>query len=45
MDLYLLGPKPFMRAVYASGLALGVPPGQLHYEFFGPAEALTAPAA
>jgi nitric oxide dioxygenase len=42
VDLYLLGPTPFMRSVYASGLALGIPPAQLHYEFFGPAQELLA---
>jgi nitric oxide dioxygenase len=42
VDLYLLGPKPFMKAVYANGLALGVPKQQLRYEFFGPLEALEA---
>ncbi len=40
VDLYFLGPKAFMRAVYANGLALGVPREQLRYEFFGPLEAL-----
>ncbi|UXH78389.1 NO-inducible flavohemoprotein [Roseateles amylovorans] len=40
VDLYLLGPKPFMQAIYAHGLALGVPVAQLRYEFFGPTEAL-----
>lgn len=40
VDLYLLGPKPFMRAVYRSGRALGIPEQQLRYEFFGPAEEL-----
>ncbi|OEZ31859.1 NO-inducible flavohemoprotein [Variovorax boronicumulans] len=42
VDLYFLGPKPFMQAVYANGLALGVPKQQLRYEFFGPLEALEA---
>ena len=42
VDLYFLGPKPFMKAVYASGLALGVPRQQLRCEFFGPLEALEA---
>lgn len=40
VDLYLLGPKPFMQAVYRAGRALGVPTAQLRYEFFGPAEEL-----
>jgi nitric oxide dioxygenase len=42
VDLYFLGPKPFMQSVYANGLALGVPKQQLRYEFFGPLEALEA---
>jgi nitric oxide dioxygenase len=42
VDLYFLGPKPFMRSVYASGRALGVPESQLRYEFFGPLESLDA---
>ncbi|WP_067064678.1 NO-inducible flavohemoprotein [Roseateles chitosanitabidus] len=40
VDLYCLGPKPFMRAVLRSGRALGIPGDQLRYEFFGPAEDL-----
>ncbi|MDH0868331.1 NO-inducible flavohemoprotein [Mitsuaria sp. GD03876] len=40
VDLYLLGPKPFMQAVYRAGRSLGVPAAQLRYEFFGPAEEL-----
>ncbi|MDR7332160.1 NO-inducible flavohemoprotein [Roseateles asaccharophilus] len=42
VDLYLLGPRLFMQAVYAHGVALGVPAAQLRYEFFGPTEALLA---
>ena len=42
VDLYFLGPKPFMQSVYASGVALGVPQPQLRWEFFGPLEALKA---
>ena len=42
VDLYFLGPKPFMQSVYASGRALGVPEQQLRWEFFGPLEALEA---
>ena len=42
VDLYLLGPKPFMQAIYSHGLALGVPAAQLRYEFFGPSEELQA---
>jgi nitric oxide dioxygenase len=42
VDLYFLGPKPFMQAVYRNGLALGVAPERLRYEFFGPLEELKA---
>lgn len=41
-DLYFIGPKPFMQAVFAHALRLGVPRARLHYEFFGPAEPLAA---
>ena len=40
VDAYLLGPKPFMRFVKHTLKAIGVPAGQIRYEFFGPAEAL-----
>ena len=39
-DVYFLGPRGFMRSVKQSLKALGVPDAQVHYEFFGPAEAL-----
>ncbi|MEK8029211.1 NO-inducible flavohemoprotein [Ideonella sp. DXS29W] len=42
VDLYFLGPKPFMQQVYTSGLALGITPDRLRYEFFGPLEPLQA---
>jgi nitric oxide dioxygenase len=45
VDLYLLGPKPFMQQVYRSAVALGVPKSQIRYEFFGPLESLSDPAA
>jgi nitric oxide dioxygenase len=44
VDLYFLGPKPFMQSVYASGRALGIPEAQLRYEFFGPLESLSVSA-
>ncbi len=40
LDAYFLGPKGFMAAVKGHLEALGVPQGQVHYEFFGPAAAL-----
>ena len=39
-DVYFLGPKPFMAFVKRSLAALGLPTSRMHYEFFGPAEAL-----
>lgn len=40
VDVYFLGPLPFMQAVKRSLLELGVPEAQTHFEFFGPASAL-----
>jgi len=40
VDAYFCGPQPFMAAVLQGLRALGVPPAQTHYEFFGPAQAL-----
>ncbi|NML15421.1 NO-inducible flavohemoprotein [Azohydromonas caseinilytica] len=42
VDLYFLGPKPFMQSVRKHALALGVHPERLRWEFFGPLEALDA---
>ena len=39
-DAYLLGPKPFMAFVRKNLAQLGLPESRIHYEFFGPAEAL-----
>lgn len=44
-ELYFLGPKPFMQSIYSHALRLGVEPQRLHYEFFGPKEALMEDAA
>lgn len=41
-DVFLCGPKPFLKT-FITGLALaGVPSGRIHYEFFGPADELIA---
>ncbi|WP_018141407.1 NO-inducible flavohemoprotein [Thioalkalivibrio sp. ALJ7] len=40
VDVYFLGPKPFMQQVRAHLRGLGVPDDQVSYEFFGPASAL-----
>jgi len=42
VEFYFLGPKPFMAAAYKIAQELGVPKGQVHYEFFGPEEELVA---
>jgi len=42
-DIYLCGPKPFLRAVVGGLSKAGVDAQRIHYEFFGPAdEALAA---
>lgn len=43
VKFYFLGPKPFMRQVPHIASELGIPADQIHYGFFGPAEALTDP--
>ncbi|WP_159911573.1 NO-inducible flavohemoprotein [Pantoea sp. 18069] len=40
VEAYFCGPQPFMSAVLQGLRALGVPPAQTHYEFFGPTQAL-----
>jgi nitric oxide dioxygenase len=40
MDVYFLGPKPFMAQLRRDLLAVGVPAAQTRYEFFGPASSL-----
>ena len=42
VEFYLLGPMPFMRAALKIANSLGIPQAQIHYEFFGPSEDLTA---
>jgi nitric oxide dioxygenase len=39
-DYYFCGPRPFMTGVYGDLLAWGIPPAQVHFEFFGPASEL-----
>ena len=41
-DVYLCGPKPFLRSFVSGLLLAGVPASRLHYEFFGPADELLA---
>ncbi|WP_027016090.1 NO-inducible flavohemoprotein [Comamonas composti] len=40
VEVYFLGPRPFMRGLRHALRNLGVPDAQVRYEFFGPAEAL-----
>lgn len=42
VELYFLGPVPFMRAAMKIAKNLGLPESQVHYEFFGPSEELIA---
>lgn len=42
VDLYFLGPKPFMRSVWNIASELEIPERQIRYEFFGPLEELKA---
>jgi len=47
--VYLCGPVPFMKAMFAALQSIGVAESRIHYEFFGPAgslaqEELLAPA-
>lgn len=42
MDVYFIGPKPFMETVYHCAKQLGVPADCLHFEFFGPHEQFSA---
>lgn len=41
-DVFLCGPKPFLRAFVAELALAGVPSDRIHYEFFGPADELMA---
>jgi len=40
VECYVLGPKAFMQGALQLANDLGIPPGQTHYEFFGPKEEL-----
>jgi len=41
-SFYFCGPASFMKAVHGYLIEMGVAPTNIHYEFFGPAESLTA---
>ncbi len=40
-DFYLCGPTPFMKSLFDGLVGWGIPADRIHYEFFGPASALT----
>lgn len=42
VDVYFLGPKPFMRLCYRALNELDIPGDRIRYEFFGPLEDLQA---
>jgi len=44
-DYYFCGPKPFMVNIYHQLLEWGIPPAQVHFEFFGPRQDLERPKA
>jgi nitric oxide dioxygenase len=44
-DYYFCGPQPFMVGIYHELLKWGMPPAQVHFEFFGPRQALERQAA
>lgn len=44
-DYYFCGPKPFMVGMYHQLLEWGIPPAQVHFEFFGPRQELERKAA
>jgi len=44
-EVYLCGPPPFMQAGWRLLRSLGIEPGRIHYEFFGPATVLEAGVA
>lgn len=39
-DYYFCGPQPFMVSIYHELLKWGIPPAQVHFEFFGPRQEL-----
>lgn len=41
-DYYFCGPQPFMVGIYHDLIKWGIPASQVHFEFFGPRQALEA---
>ena len=44
-DYYFCGPQPFMVGIYHDLLSWGIPASQVHFEFFGPRQALECPVS
>lgn len=42
-EFYFCGPKPFMQNVYSGLKQLGVDESRIHFEFFGPKQAMQVP--
>ena len=40
-DFYVCGPTPFMKSLFDGLVSWDIPADRIHYEFFGPASALT----
>jgi len=43
-EWYFCGPKPFMQSMFRILADMGVSPGRMHYEFFGPLQGIDEPA-
>ena len=43
-EFYFCGPKPFMTGVYRALQELGADESRIHFEFFGPRQAITTAA-
>jgi len=41
-SFYFCGPRSFIKAIHGYLIELGIAPANIHFEFFGPAESLTA---
>lgn len=41
-DIYLCGPKPFLRGLISDLARVGVPPDRIHFELFGPTSEVLA---
>jgi len=41
-DIFLCGPRPFLRHYVSSLIGANVSPDRIHYEFFGPTDEILA---